>query len=84
MTMKTKLDLSKITSGELIEELYSRDDILVVQFFDVDNIKYASQKKLSTKTAKEVISELKSQNYWQDKISNELSYDINDILKNLN
>tara|TARA_R110000868_G_scaffold58371_5_gene180262 strand:+ start:126 stop:374 length:249 start_codon:yes stop_codon:yes gene_type:complete len=81
--MKTKLDLSKITSDELIEELYSRDDVWIVQFFDVDNIKHASEKKLSTKKAKEVISELKSQHYWQDKISDDLPCDINDILNNL-
>ena len=82
--MKIKLDLSKTTNDELIKELYRRDDIWLVQFFDVGNIQHISEKKISAKKAKEVLTELKSCSYWQEKISNELSFDIDDILQKLN
>ena len=82
--MKIKLDLSKTTSDELIEELYRRDDIWLVQFFDVGNIQHISEKRISVKKAKEVLRELKDCSYWQERISNELSFDIDDILQKLN
>ena len=82
--MQIKLDLSKTTSDELIEELYRRDDIWLVQFFDVGNIQHISEKKISAKKAKEVLRELKACSYWQEKISNELSFDIDYILQKLN